>query len=94
MILKRFNVEREANDEATIKALQAEGYEIISGEMPEKKEPKAKEAMTVKELVKEAELQGIEGAKNLKKAELLEVLYGEEAEPDDGAATADGGSEG
>jgi len=40
MILRRFNVEREENDPAKIRAMKAEGYEEV--ETPKKAKKKAK----------------------------------------------------
>lgn len=75
MLLKRFNVEREANDQAEIARMIAEGYEPI-GEEPadEGEEIDDLFSLTVKDLRDLAKARGIEGAKSLKKAELIEIL--------------------
>lgn len=83
MILKRFNVEREASDPAKIEALKAEGYTplIVEAALPPKAEEKkpGSEAIPLdkkskSELVVLAYEAGIDNANTLNKAELVEIL--------------------
>lgn len=96
MVLRKFNVERVANDQATINELKAQGFVPVGEEKPELVEVVDYHAMSKSELVRIAVQSGIDGAKNLKKEELVEVLSGnaptKEAEGDgtDNSADSDG----
>ena len=91
MILKRFNVERTAEDPDLIRRLKAEGYEVVSGDMPEPAQPKDLNKLSKDQLVKLAGERGLLGAKSLNKKELLEVLTAEEG--DDNGADRTAGAE-
>lgn len=74
MLLKRFNVEREAEGQADIARLIAEGYEPVEEVEDEAEEVEDLFSMTVKDLRDLAKARGINGATALKKAELIEIL--------------------
>lgn len=76
MLLKRFNVEKEATDEAEIRMLISEGYSPLYTVEKDDEEEEAIDLseFTVKELRNLAKARGISGAGSLKKAELLEIL--------------------
>lgn len=74
MILIRDNVERIVKDEAQATRLQAEGYEVISGETQEDSGEKKLSDMKVAELKAIAKQKGIKGSDSLNKTELLETL--------------------
>lgn len=86
MILKRFNVEREASDPAKIEALKAEGYKplIVEAALPPKAEEKPEPEVTPldkrskSDLVALAYEAGIDNAKTYTKAELIEILQGDD----------------
>lgn len=88
MILKRFNVEREASDPAKIEALKAEGYKplIVEAALPPKAEKKPEpEAIPLdkkskSDLVALAYEAGIDNAKTYTKAELIEILQGDDSD--------------
>lgn len=88
MILKRFNVEREASDPAKIEALKAEGYKPLimeaalppaAEEEPEKKE-RSLDRKSKSELIALAYEAGIDNAKTYTKAELIEILQGDDSD--------------
>ena len=86
MILKRFNVEREASDPAKIEALKAEGYKplIVEAALPPKAEKKPEPEViplskrSKSDLVALAYEAGIDNAKTYTKAELVEILQGDD----------------
>lgn len=86
MILKRFNVEREASDPAKIEALKAEGYKplIVEAALPPKAEEKPEpeviplDKRSKSDLVALAYEAGIDNAKTYTKAELIEILQGDD----------------
>ena len=86
MILKRFNVEREASDPAKIEALKAEGYKplIVEAALPPKAEKKPESVPLDKrsksDLVALAYEAGIDNAKTYTKAELIEILQGDDSD--------------
>lgn len=89
MILKRFNVEREASDPAKIEALKAEGYTplIIEAALPPKADEKKPEPEAIpldkkskSDLVALAYEAGIDNAKAYTKAELIEILQGDDSD--------------
>lgn len=88
MILKRFNVEREASDPAKIEALKAEGYKplIVEAALPPKVEKKPEpesiplDKKSKSDLVALAYEAGIDNAKTYTKAELIEILQGDDSD--------------
>ena len=84
MILRRFNVERVTEDPAKIKALQAEGYvpvDSASSPQPQaepRQEIQALDKKSKADLVALAYEAGVDNAQALTKAELIEVLQGDE----------------
>lgn len=82
MIYIKENVERVANTELEAARLKSLGFKPL-GDESFVSEDTATDKMTVKELKEIAKSRGIEGAANLKKDELLEILA-EDGEPNDG----------
>lgn len=88
MILKRFNVERKASDPAKIAALKAEGYKplVIEAALPPKAEKKPEpkviplDKKSKSDLVALAYEAGIDNAKTYTKAELIEILQGDDSD--------------
>ena len=80
MILRRFNVERVTEDPAKIKALQAEGYVPVDGaSSPQPQaEIQALDKKSKADLVALAYEAGVDNAQALTKAELIEILKGDE----------------
>lgn len=86
MILKKFNVERNAATKQELEELVAQGFEPVCPAKVERVEDpvsdelvanaKGVASMSKKELVELAEKSGIDGAKAMKKAELVEALTG------------------
>lgn len=74
MLLRRFNVEREAESQAEIARLIAEGFEPAEEADDGEEEVDDLFSMTVKDLRDLAKARGISGAAALKKAELVEIL--------------------
>lgn len=74
MLLRRFNVEREAESQAEIARLIAEGFEPAEEADEGEEEVDDLFSMTVKDLRDLAKARGISGAAALKKAELVEIL--------------------
>lgn len=74
MLLRRFNVEREAESQAEIARLIAEGFEPAEEADDGEEEVDDLFSMTVKDLRDLAKARGINGAAALKKAELIEIL--------------------
>lgn len=82
MILRRFNVERVTEDPAKIKALQAEGYVPVNGasspQPQAEQEIQALDKKSKADLVALAYEAGVDNAQALTKAELIEILKGDE----------------
>lgn len=84
MILRRFNVERVTEDPAKIKALQAEGYVPVDGtsspqpQAEPRQEIQALDKRSKADLVALAYEAGVDNAQALTKAELIEILKGDE----------------
>lgn len=93
MILIKGNVEREAHDLLVIDKLKEAGYTPLEGtEAPEDTKLPELEDLSVKELQTLAKGKGIQGASNLKKSELIELLSKDEGgenngSPDNGTGT-------
>lgn len=96
MILKRDNVEQEVTSELDIAELISQGFSPIDNQEPQDEGLVMSDynQMKVPELVKLAQAKGIEGAQNLKKAELIAVLQDtEKGEPQDEGLSKTEGTE-